>query len=165
LLYGGAYFSDWSTHPDRCIEIAVGPNQGDCTTAAGRYQFITSTWTERARRYHPHPDGWFFWQSYPFDPVSQDQVVYGWLMDVEAWGMDIPTQLKDGRLSDVLYALSGTWTSLGYGIETNDMTPYLDELYQRFLKEELKLTRSRSGLLAQPLVPAVVQQDSSSTGY
>ncbi len=136
LLYGGTYFSDWSNHPDKCIEIANGPNQGICTTAAGRYQFITTTWVEKAHLYHPNPDGWLFWQHYSFDPVSQDQVVYNWLQDSAAWGADIPGLLKDGRLDDVLYRLSGTWTSLGYGIETNQMTPHLDEMYQKFLKEE-----------------------------
>jgi muramidase (phage lysozyme) len=145
LLYGGQYFSDWSRHPDRCIVIQSGPNQGDCTTAAGRYQFITTTWEEKAQHYHPNPDGWFLWQHYSFDPVSQDRVVHRWLSDSEAWGVDIPALLKAGQLNAVLDRLSGTWTSLGYGIETNDMTPHLNGLYQRFLREELaqsKLSKS-----------------------
>jgi muramidase (phage lysozyme) len=136
LLYGGAYFSAWEKHPDRCIPIVAGPNVGDCTTAAGRYQFITSTWQEKAQQYHPNPQGWLFWQQYTFDPESQDRVVYRWLVDPEAWNMDIRAQLKAGQLREVLKTLSGTWTSLGYGIETNEMTPYLSEMYQKFLKEE-----------------------------
>jgi muramidase (phage lysozyme) len=136
LLYGGQSFSDWSRHPDQCILIQSGPNNGDCTTAAGRYQFITSTWEEKARLYHPTPNGWLFWQHYSFDPASQDRVVYRWLSDAEAWGVNIPELLKTGQLNDVLYRLSGTWTSLGYGIETNEMTPHLDEMYQKFLAEE-----------------------------
>ncbi|WP_404790022.1 hypothetical protein [Altericista sp. CCNU0014] len=136
LLYGGEYFSDWDRHPDRCIEIVAGPNVGDCTTAAGRYQFITTTWEQMSRLYHPKPAGWLFWQKYTFDPESQDRVTYRWLADPEAWGMDIRAQLKAGQLLPVLRTLSGTWTSLGYGIETNEMTPYLSEMYQRFLKEE-----------------------------
>jgi muramidase (phage lysozyme) len=150
LLYGGTYFSDWSNHPDRCVTIVAGPNEGDCTTAAGRYQFITSTWNEKARLYHPHPDGWLFWQHYSFDPVSQDQVVHGWLTDAQAWEIDIPTELRNGRLNDVLYALSGTWTSLGSGIESNEMTPLLPKLYQRFLKEELKQAQTQASLVTQP---------------
>jgi muramidase (phage lysozyme) len=136
LLYGGAYFSAWEKHPDRCIPIVAGPNVGDCTTAAGRYQFITTTWQEKAQQYHPNPQGWLFWQQYTFDPESQDRVVYRWLVDTEAWNMDIRAQLKAGELRRVLKTLSGTWTSLGYGIETNEMTPYLSEMYQKFLKEE-----------------------------
>jgi muramidase (phage lysozyme) len=50
--------------------------------------------------------------------------------------MNISTQLKAGQLQTVLQNLSGTWTSLGYGIETNQMSPYLGEMYQKFLKEE-----------------------------
>jgi muramidase (phage lysozyme) len=141
VLYGGTHVSDLGAHPDRCIKIANGPNQGMCTTAAGRYQFITTTWQEKANLYHPNPDGWLFWQHYSFDPVSQDQVVYNWLKDSAAWGIDIPASLKDGQLDDVLSRLSGTWTSLGYGIETNEMTPHLNGMYQKFLKEE----RSQAG--------------------
>jgi muramidase (phage lysozyme) len=147
LLYGGEHFSDLSDHPDRCIPIANGPNQGSCSTAAGRYQFITSTWEEKAQLYHPKPDGWLFWQHYPYDPVSQDTVVYKWLTDSTAWDIDIPARLREGKLDEVLYKLSGTWTSLGYGIETNDMTPYLDEIYQKFLHEERKQP-NRSGARA-----------------
>jgi muramidase (phage lysozyme) len=136
LLYGGKRFSSWESHPDRCIPIVAGPNLGDCTTAAGRYQFITTTWQEKANQYHPNPDGWLFWQRYPFDPDSQDRVVYRWLTDREAWNIDVAAQLKAGKLQTVLQHLSGTWTSLGYGIETNEMSPYLSEMYERFLKEE-----------------------------
>ena len=136
LLYGGQYFSDWSRHPDKCIPIQSGPSQGDCTTAAGRYQFITTTWEEKAQRYQLNPDGWLFWQHYTFDPASQDRVVYRWLDDPSAWDADIPALLRSGQLNEVLYRLSGTWTSLGYGTETNAMTPQLNALYQSFLKEE-----------------------------
>lgn len=145
LLYGGEYFADLSNHPDRCIPIANGPNQGSCSTAAGRYQFITSTWEEKAHLYHPKPDGWLFWQHYAYDPVSQDTVVYKWLTDSVAWDIDIPSRLRAGKLDDVLYQLSGTWTSLGYGIETNDMSPHLNEMYQKFLKEE-RTQSTRSNL-------------------
>jgi muramidase (phage lysozyme) len=136
LLYGGGHFSDLSNHPDQCIPIANGPNQGSCSTAAGRYQFITSTWEEKAQLYHPKPNSWLFWQHYAYDPVSQDTVVYEWLTDSAAWDIDIPSRLREGKLDDVLYQLSGTWTSLGYGIETNEMSPHLNEMYQKFLKEE-----------------------------
>jgi muramidase (phage lysozyme) len=157
LLYGGEHFSSWENHPDRCIPIVAGPNVGDCTTAAGRYQFITSTWQEKAHQYHPKPEGWLFWQRYPFDPESQDRVLYRWLTDTEAWNVDISAQLKAGQLQTVLKALSGTWTSLGYGIETNQMSPYLSEMYQKFLKEERAkagTSVSRSGPNIQRLDPS-----------
>lgn len=141
-LYGGDLISDLTQHPDACIDIIAGPNIGDCTTAAGRYQFITTTWLEQAERYHPYPPRWYsWWSEYSFEPTYQDEVVYSWLMDSSAWGADLPGLLRQGRLEDVLYILSPTWTSLGYGIEDNAMTPYLGEVYQEMLDEELMQSR------------------------
>ncbi len=140
LLYGGDRVWNLSRHPDRCIPIVAGPNVGDCTTAAGRYQFLSTTWENMAQRYHPGPSGFLFWHSYSFEPEYQDAVVHAWLSDRQAWGMDISQKLRQGNLKTVLRRLSGTWTSLGYGIETNSMTGYLPEIYQRMLKEELNKT-------------------------
>ncbi|NEQ48978.1 MAG: glycoside hydrolase family protein [Leptolyngbya sp. SIO3F4] len=138
LLYGGRAIDELSQHPDNCIPIETGPNVGDCTTAAGRYQFLTTTWQTKAQQYHPAPPGWFeFWQSYDFSPESQDIVVYRWLSDPDAWGTDISQQLKNGEVTQVLELLSGTWTSLGYGIETNSMSSQLPSIYGEMLQEEL----------------------------
>ncbi|MEB3282548.1 MAG: glycoside hydrolase family protein [Lyngbya sp.] len=138
VLYGGRHVSDLSHHPDRCVTIVVGPNKGRCTTAAGRYQLLTETWERIAYRYHPEePDQSWFRQSYNFDAQYQDIVVYRWLIDVEFWEMDIAQTLRDGQLSEVLRSLSDTWTSLGYGIEDNVMTPYLPKIYEEILQQEL----------------------------
>lgn len=137
VLYGGEYATDLSKHPDRCVTIVAGPNTGNCTTAAGRYQFITSTWLEQSRHYHPEPPTLLFWQGYSFSPESQDQVVYRWLNDSQAWGVDLHQLLKKGQINTVLERLSGTWTSLGYGIEDNANTGELPKVYRQMLKEEL----------------------------
>ncbi|MEA5448692.1 glycoside hydrolase family protein [Leptolyngbya sp. CCNP1308] len=143
VLYGGDVVQQLNRHPDICIEIVNGPNQGQCTTAAGRYQFLTTTWQEKARQYHPKPSSWFgSWGDYSFDPESQDLVVYHWLKDASAWNLDIPTALRDDRLDEVLRHLSGTWTSLGYGIESNSMTARLPRIYDNLLKEELEQSAS-----------------------
>lgn len=143
VLYGGQMVQQLNRHPDICTEIVAGPNQGQCTTAAGRYQFLTSTWQEKARLYHPKASSWFGgWGDYSFDPESQDLVVYHWLKDTSAWNLDIPAALRDGRLDEVLHRLSGTWTSLGYGIESNSMTARLPRVYESLLKEELELSSS-----------------------
>jgi muramidase (phage lysozyme) len=136
ILYGGQHFDDLSQHPDRCLPITEGPNLGNCTTAAGRYQFLFTTWLEKAKFYHPRPSGLWLWQSYSFEPQYQDQVVYAWLRDRQAWGVDIPKLLRQGQLDPVLKTLSGTWTSLGYGIEDNLVTPSLTKIYRQMLTEE-----------------------------
>ncbi|MBD0270190.1 MAG: glycoside hydrolase family protein [Cyanobacteria bacterium Co-bin8] len=141
LLYGGKLAEDLSRHPDICVEIVAGPNIGDCTTAAGRYQFLTTTWEAKAEEYHPNPPVWFdVWREYSFQPEYQDAVVHSWLSDPSAWGVDISEMLRQERLDEVLYMLSGTWTSLGYGIETNSMSSYLPQIYSAMLEEELNQT-------------------------
>jgi muramidase (phage lysozyme) len=143
LLYGGSRLTNYHRHPDICLAILTGPNIGQCTTAAGRYQFITTTWEEKAKAYHPNPSGLWIWTTYSFEPEYQDQVVYRWLSDRTAWGADVKQLLSQGDLPTVLRLLSGTWTSLGYGIENNDVTPYLGQVYDQVLSEELKLAQKR----------------------
>jgi muramidase (phage lysozyme) len=142
VLYGGEQIQDLSRHPDRCVTIVNGPNQGNCSTAAGRYQFITTTWLEKAADYHPKPGGFWFVQNFSFAPEYQDQVVYRWLNDSQAWGVDLVELLQQDRLGEVLEILSPTWTSLGYGIEPNSMTDHLPQIYRQLLAEELRQARS-----------------------
>ncbi len=162
VLYGGEYTSDLSHHPDRCMSISVGPNSGRCSTAAGRYQFLSTTWTERARFYHPQPVHFMMWESYSFEPQFQDAVVYGWLDDPKAWGgKDLRLLLQQGNLEEVLQHLSPTWTSLGYGIENNSMSANLPSVYQKMLQEELRVAQQGNGTVpvsqqpAQPVEPVM----------
>ncbi|MCL2927849.1 MAG: glycoside hydrolase family protein [Trichodesmium sp. MAG_R01] len=140
VVYTGKRVSDLSKHPDWCITIVSGPNKGNCSTAAGRYQMLSNTWYLMAKRYYPrHHDSFMFWKSYSFEPKYQDAVVYGWLSDRKYWKADIPELLRRGELNQVLQLLSGTWTSLGYGIETNSMTKHLPTVYKKVLEDELSL--------------------------
>ncbi|MBH8567140.1 glycoside hydrolase family protein [Nostoc sp. CENA67] len=150
LLYGGQQVNDLSRHPEICITIVTGPNTGNCSTAAGRYQIINTTWYQIARRYHPHPSRLMFWVSYSFEPEYQDLVVYRWLNDSQVWKTDISQQLRQGQLNDVLRRLSPTWTSLGYGIETNSMTSSLPKIYQTMLQEELNQNNQPPSLNLAP---------------
>jgi len=138
ILYGGQQISDLSRHPEQCITIVSGPNLGNCSTAAGRYQLLNTTWKEKAQRYHPQPTQFMFWESYSFKPEFQDAVVHAWLSDSQAWGTDISKLLRQGKLEQVQRLLSGTWTSLGYGIEDNSVTERLPTVYQKMLREELQ---------------------------
>ena len=136
LLYGGEHIANLSNHPDQCVRIVTGPNLGDCTTAAGRYQMLSSTWEDKAHEYHPEPP-FLPWQSYSFAPEYQDKVTYRWLSDPSAWGADLSQMLREGRVNEVLRILSPTWTSLGYGIETNSVSNDLPQIYEQMLREEL----------------------------
>lgn len=137
LLYGGQQVNDLSRHPEICVTIVTGPNTGNCSTAAGRYQIINITWYRLAPRYHPKPMQMMFWTAYSFEAEYQDIVVYRWLNDSKVWGTNISQQLRQGKLNDVLRRLSPTWTSLGYGIETNSVSNSLPKVYQKMLQEEL----------------------------
>jgi muramidase (phage lysozyme) len=142
IMYGGEHFRDLSRHPDICVTIVNGPNVGDCTTAAGRYQFLTDTWDRKAAKYHPQSTGLPFWNTYSFAPEYQDEVMYRWLSDSEEWGADLSQLLQEGQIEEVLQILSPTWTSLGYGIETNSMSAALPQIYQQMLQEELSKSSS-----------------------
>lgn len=137
VLYGGKYVWDLDRHPDECIKIVTGPNKGKCSTAAGRYQMLKTTWDEKAEHYHPKPAQFWFWLPYSFEPQYQDTVVYRWLLDEKFWGVNISQLLREDRLDEVLKLLSGTWTSLGYGIEDNMITSDLPEIYNKILQNEL----------------------------
>ncbi|WP_253274256.1 glycoside hydrolase family protein [Myxosarcina sp. GI1] len=137
VIYGGRMVEDLSEHPEICVPIVAGPNVGNCSTAAGRYQMLDITWEKQAQRYHPKPSGLWMWRSYSFAAEYQDLVVHDWLSDRGVWNADIPQLLRQERIDVVLRLLSFTWTSLGYGIETNSMSRYLPQVYQNMLQEEL----------------------------
>jgi muramidase (phage lysozyme) len=138
VLHGGGYVRSLQQHPNRCEAIGGGPNRGNCSTAAGRYQLLYGTWLELAAKHHPNrTEDPLDATQLSFEPVYQDLVVYGWLADSRAWGTDLSLQLRQGRVQPVLKRLSGTWTSLGYGIESNRMSSELPRLYEHLLREEL----------------------------
>ncbi|MFM6985158.1 MAG: hypothetical protein ACKOXQ_00780 [Hydrogenophaga sp.] len=157
VLHGGGSVGNLERHPNRCETIGAGPNRGNCSTAAGRYQLLYGTWLELASRYHPdRTDDPLEATRLSFSPTHQDQVIHAWLADGR-WG-DLTAQLRAGRVPAVLRRLSGTWTSLGYGIENNRMSGELPQVYRRLLQEELALqgaegvdtAKSRAGMPARP---------------
>jgi muramidase (phage lysozyme) len=142
LLYGGKHFSDLSRHPNQCVTIVSGPHIGECSTAAGRYQILAATWQEKVKKYHHKFSNSLSVTPDSFKPQIQDEVVYAWLNDHDAWRTDIVILLEQGKLNQVLQLLSGTWTSLGYGTENNQITPLLSQVYQKVLAEELAAANS-----------------------
>lgn len=138
VMHGSRFVWSLDQHPNRCQAIGGGPNRGNCSTAAGRYQLLNATWGELATRYHPkRKPGESEDSQLSFEPLYQDMVVYAWLSDTRVWRADFSTLLRQGKTLTVLRRLSGTWTSLGYGIESNKMSRELPGIYKRLLKQEL----------------------------
>ncbi|MBL8389723.1 MAG: glycoside hydrolase family protein [Hydrogenophaga sp.] len=145
VLHGGDYVGTLDRHPNRCESIGQGPNRGSCSTAAGRYQLLYSTWLELASRHHPdRTDDPLDAANLSFAPADQDIVVHAWLQEPR-WG-HLSDQLRRGQVQSVLRRLSGTWTSLGYGIENNSMSRELPKVYKMLLDDEL----SRAGDTQSP---------------
>lgn len=149
-ILGSQYVGNLNRHPEQCITIVYGSNLGNCSTVAGGYQLLNTTWKEKVERYHLQPCRFMFWESYSFKPEFQDAVVHTWLSDSQAWGTDISRLLRQGKLEQVRRLLSGTWTSLGYGIEDNSITGRLPKVYQKMLREELRVAGLKGNKKAPP---------------
>ena len=108
VMYGGGKFSDYSQHPGVGHTILTGPNAGQTSSAAGRYQFLGSTWNDIAKRYDL-PD---------FSPQNQDLGAY--YLAKERYGGNLDEALQSGdpnTIANIGRSLRGTWTSLPGGIE------------------------------------------------
>lgn len=112
VSYGGKRFDDFSQHPGTSASIKSGPNAGKTSSAAGRYQFLESTWNEYANKLGLKD----------FSPASQDAAAFALAKDAygRKTGRDLDKDLVSqdpDRIASIGKALSGTWTSLPGGIE------------------------------------------------
>jgi muramidase (phage lysozyme) len=107
VIYGGKTFDDFSDHPRIDVPIASGPNAGQTSSAAGRYQFLGSTWDKVAGQLGLTD----------FSPASQDQAAWRLAQDDYAnrKGSDLLTDLRAGKLDEIKSALAPTWEGLGKG--------------------------------------------------
>jgi muramidase (phage lysozyme) len=112
VIYGGRTFSSYADHPRIAVPIASGPNVGLTSSAAGRYQFLGSSWDRQAATLGLKD----------FSPANQDAAAWNYAKEVykAKTGGDLEAALKSGdpnKIAQVGRALNGTWTSLPGGIE------------------------------------------------
>jgi muramidase (phage lysozyme) len=123
LIYGGSTFDDYSQHPNRMIPISSGPNVGLNSSAAGRYQFIGTTWNEAANALGLTD----------FSPESQDKAAL-WLANRDyrsRTGRDLMSDLAtNGMTPQIAAALAPTWEGLGVN-PREAMAAYSDTLAGR----------------------------------
>lgn len=92
VLYGGETFSGFADHPRKKIPL----DDGNYSSAAGRYQFIAPTWDEQAKRLGLKD----------FSPANQD--LAAWDLAARTYGN------KTGRaLLDDVWSGKVEWSALG----------------------------------------------------
>lgn len=141
VIYGGKTFSDYSDHPRSPQVIRSGPNAGRTSTAAGRYQFLGTTWDDVAGELGLTD----------FSPESQDKAA--WYLAQREYkrrtGRELEADLKSGD-PDVIAAagaaLSGVWTSLPGGIEQGQGPGTMAGRYKAALdRERARKTKPPAG--------------------
>ena len=98
-LYGGGTFDDSSDHPRQKFDLG----NGTYTDAAGRYQFLSRTWDQEARKLGLTN----------FGPKSQDLAAWDLASSTykQQTGKDLATDATNGSVD--WKALAGVWPSLG----------------------------------------------------
>jgi muramidase (phage lysozyme) len=132
VIFGGQRFTDFSHHPN--IPVPIPGRPGLVSTAAGRYQFLFSTWTIYQNKLHL-PD---------FSPASQDKAAWALAQadyHTRTHG-DLLSDLRSGDLSKIGPGLHDTWTSLPGGSEQGVGFAAFQALY----KSKLMLITAQSGL-------------------
>lgn len=111
-IVGGELFESFADHPRKRVRI-TGYNVW--STAAGAYQFLSSTWDDMARKYHL-PD---------FSPHSQDLAAVGLIIRRKALN-----DVLAGRIPEAIDKCHDEWASLPgsqYGQRTESLAAVLAE--------------------------------------
>jgi muramidase (phage lysozyme) len=141
VMYGGKTFDDFSDHPriDVPITDPNSPNVGRTSSAAGRYQFLGSTWDKVAGQLGLTD----------FSPASQDQAAWRLAQDDYAnrKGSDLLTDLRAGKLDEIKSALAPTWEGLGKGGGSG--TAFANAFYRKPSMAAAMPPGSPSGILGQ----------------
>lgn len=126
VIYGGRRFSDYSRHPGVAVPISSGPNVGQTSSAAGRYQFLGSTWAQQAKKLGLTD----------FSPASQD--IAAWDLAKTSYGARTGRNLEvdlqnPAMLGQIGESLSPVWTSLPGGIEAGTNHSKFANAFQKAL--------------------------------
>lgn len=100
VIVGGGLFNDFADHPRQSVHL---PRYGIYSTAAGRYQFLISTWDDLVARFGLRD----------FTPASQDVGATHLIRQCKALGL-----VHDGKIRAAIHACRTIWASLpgaGYG--------------------------------------------------
>ncbi len=152
-LYGGGQTTDFSRHPNVAAPITSGPNAGQTSTAAGRYQFLKSTWDAEAAKLGLRD----------FSPASQDRAAWDDAQSVyrRKTGHDLLEDLRSPNprvRAGVGTALHSEWTSLPGGIEQGQNgSQFLDAL-NRNTAAQLAAPAAAPAVAALPQAEGAPQQ-------
>ena len=118
-IYGGRVAETLTDHPRQHVDIIAGPNTGQKTSAAGRYQYLARSWDEASKALGL-PD---------FSPASQDKAAFWEAQRTyrAKTGRDLVTDIQEAngdpqKLAVIGRGISSWWTSLPGGIEPNRAT-------------------------------------------
>ena len=142
-------FTDFSKHPATLGDIKGGPNRGKKSDAAGRYQFLSTTWADQAKKLGLKE----------FSPASQDAAAWNLAKETYAAkskGRDLAEDLNDPKkLPKIVSALRSQWTSLPGGIEQRRAYNSFLRGYQTALNAEMGRTTPATQV-AGPGAPGTV---------
>ncbi|MBT1155733.1 glycoside hydrolase family 104 protein [Aminobacter anthyllidis] len=159
IIYGGGRFDDFSKHPGQAVRIQTGPNAGRTSSAAGKYQFLGSTWEDQAGKLGLTD----------FSPANQDKAA--WNLAAETYkaktGQDLDGVLQSGdptALAKVGQVLNPIWTSLPGGIEQGTNTDRFVATYQRALNAGASPTQAKQVAQVEQAQPVQVASLDPSAG-
>ena len=123
VAYGGNEFTG-PAHPNQKVVIETGPNEGKYSTAAGEFQFLSSTWNEYKDKLGLTD----------FSPENQRLAAAELARDryKRETGRDLDEDVESDDptiQSGILTALNRTWTSLPGGIEEQKNSNVLANIF------------------------------------
>ena len=132
----------FTDHPRQYVQIVAGPNNGQKTSAAGRYQYLERSWDEASKALGL-PD---------FSPTSQDKAAFWDAQRIyrAKTGRNLVTDIREAegdpeKLEDIGRGISGWWTSLPDGVEPNEATASFGERFSQNLLYYKDLFRTTVG--------------------